>query len=199
MIKYHLCRINCENCTSFMIHHLTPKMFLFFCQLGPGPGTGKGWWGRDGKWIFPPGSEWSVNQNALRWLHLHTSVKLRATLLKYFPNTWILQNIVRTNPDLDTINWKSNLFWLFSRFLFKGNLYAEPLPKPISYIGKRYGYSYQFKLLMSLILSRDLLVYPLGELGVHHEVVNMFLCSGQLQLPGHHRHQQRRAPSTLQI
>ena len=52
---------------------------------------------------------------------------------------------------------------------------------------------------MSLILPRDLLIYPLCELGVHHEVVNMFLCSGQLQLPGHHRHQQRRAPSTLQL
>ena len=39
---------------------------------------------------------------------------------------------------------------------------------------------------------------PLGELGVHHEVVDVFLRPGQLQLPGDHRHQQGRAPRPLQ-
>lgn len=34
-------------------------------------------------------------------------------------------------------------------------------------------------------------------MGVHHEVVNMFLCSGQLQLPGNHRHHQDRAACSL--
>lgn len=40
-------------------------------------------------------------------------------------------------------------------------------------------------------------IYPLGDVGVHHEVVNMFLCSGQLQLPGDHRHHQDRAACPL--
>jgi len=39
--------------------------------------------------------------------------------------------------------------------------------------------------------------YPLGELGVHHEVVDMLLSPGELQLPGDDRHQQRRAPRSL--
>ena len=40
--------------------------------------------------------------------------------------------------------------------------------------------------------------YPLGDVGIHHEVVDMFLCSGQLQFPGNHCHYQNRASSPLQ-
>lgn len=40
-------------------------------------------------------------------------------------------------------------------------------------------------------------LYPLGDVGVHHEVVNMLLCSGQLQLPCNHRHHQHRAAGPL--
>lgn len=32
--------------------------------------------------------------------------------------------------------------------------------------------------------------YSFGKLRVHHEVVDVLLGSGQLQLPGHHGHQQ---------
>ena len=39
--------------------------------------------------------------------------------------------------------------------------------------------------------------YPFGELSVHHEVVHMFLCLGELQLPGHHSHHECRAASPL--
>ena len=50
----------------------------------------------------------------------------------------------------------------------------------------------------SVFLMKTLLTHPLGELRVHHEVVDMLLRPGQLQLPRHHRHQQRRAARTLQ-
>ena len=40
--------------------------------------------------------------------------------------------------------------------------------------------------------------YPLGELSVHHEVVDVFLGSSQLQFPRDDSHEQRRAASTLQ-
>lgn len=43
----------------------------------------------------------------------------------------------------------------------------------------------------------DIGIYPLGDVRVHHEIVNMFLCSGQLQLPGNHRHHQDRAAGSL--
>lgn len=39
--------------------------------------------------------------------------------------------------------------------------------------------------------------HPLGELRVHHEVVDVFLRFGQLQLPGHHGHHQRGAAGAL--
>ena len=41
-------------------------------------------------------------------------------------------------------------------------------------------------------------VYPLGELRVHHEVVDVFLRPSQLQFPRDDGHEQRRAASTLQ-
>lgn len=40
-------------------------------------------------------------------------------------------------------------------------------------------------------------IYRLGDVGVHHEIVNMFLCSGQLQLPGDHRNHQDCAAGSL--
>ena len=43
-----------------------------------------------------------------------------------------------------------------------------------------------------------LLTHPLGQLRVHHEVVDVLLRPGQLQLPGDHRHQESRAARTLQ-
>lgn len=39
--------------------------------------------------------------------------------------------------------------------------------------------------------------YPLGQLRVHHEVVDVLLCFGELQLPGHHGHHQGCAASAL--
>lgn len=44
----------------------------------------------------------------------------------------------------------------------------------------------------------NLAIHPLGDVGVHHKVVDMFLCSGQLQLPGDHRHHQDGAAGPLQ-
>ena len=41
--------------------------------------------------------------------------------------------------------------------------------------------------------------HPLGKLSVHHEVVDMFLRPGQLQLPADHRHQQSRTARPLKI
>lgn len=35
---------------------------------------------------------------------------------------------------------------------------------------------------------QDSHIHPLGDVRVHHEVVNMFLCPGQLQLPCNHCH-----------
>ena len=43
-----------------------------------------------------------------------------------------------------------------------------------------------------------LLTHPLGQLRVHHEVVDVLLRPGQLQLPADHGHQQRRATRALQ-
>ena len=43
-----------------------------------------------------------------------------------------------------------------------------------------------------------IVVYPFGELRVHHEVVNVFFGPSQLQFPGDDGHEQRRAASTLQ-
>lgn len=40
-------------------------------------------------------------------------------------------------------------------------------------------------------------LYPFGELRVHHEVVDVLLCFGELQLPGHHGHHEGSAASTL--
>ena len=40
--------------------------------------------------------------------------------------------------------------------------------------------------------------YPLGELCVHHKVVDVFLSSRQLQFPRDDSNEQRRAASTLQ-
>lgn len=40
-------------------------------------------------------------------------------------------------------------------------------------------------------------VYPLSDVWVHHEVVNMLLCSGQLQLPGNYSHHQDCAACSL--
>lgn len=39
--------------------------------------------------------------------------------------------------------------------------------------------------------------YPFGELRVHHEVVNVLLRFGELQLPGHHGHHEGSAARTL--
>lgn len=41
--------------------------------------------------------------------------------------------------------------------------------------------------------------YPLGELGVHHEVVHVFFCFGELQFPGHHGYHKRGAAGPLQV
>lgn len=40
--------------------------------------------------------------------------------------------------------------------------------------------------------------YPLGQLRVHHEVVDVLLSFGELQLSGHHGHHQGRAAGALQ-
>lgn len=39
--------------------------------------------------------------------------------------------------------------------------------------------------------------YPLGDVGVHHEVVNVLLCSAQFQFPGDHRHHKDGAAGSL--
>lgn len=46
--------------------------------------------------------------------------------------------------------------------------------------------------------SPSLCPYPLGQLRVHHEVVNVLLSFGELQLSGHHSHHQGRAAGALQ-
>lgn len=46
--------------------------------------------------------------------------------------------------------------------------------------------------------SPSLCPYPLGQLRVHHEVVNMLLSFGELQLSGHHSHHQGCAAGALQ-
>lgn len=44
---------------------------------------------------------------------------------------------------------------------------------------------------------KESLKYPLGDVGVHHEVVDVLLGPGQLQLPGDHRHHQNGAAGAL--
>ena len=39
--------------------------------------------------------------------------------------------------------------------------------------------------------------YSFCQLSVHHEVVHVLLCLGELQLPGHHSHHECRAASPL--
>jgi len=50
-------------------------------------------------------------------------------------------------------------------------------------------------------VGRELLYYMswdlFGDVGIHHKIVDVFFCSGELQLPGDHGHHQHGAAGPL--
>lgn len=67
-------------------------------------------------------------------------------------------------------------------------------------IGSRLGFLFntEKKKKKKNLMMKSVSSYPLGELCVHHKIVDVFLSSRQLQFPRDDSNEQRRAASTLQ-